>query len=183
MRTAYGTVKAMRYIGAMMIALAVMLTGCTESGDDTAGESRDSVAGDSMAADTGTTATSETRDSIDGAWETFWTNFRTAVRDRDSAEIVRLMAPGFDYGNDVDPSMEVVFRELGQADSENWRVLEKTLDQGTQPYDHPVSDRPARVAIDSVPCSTPPCRFQSWAIFQQEVDGTWRWSALLFPGD
>lgn len=189
MKTARGTMRMMRYTGTAVIAFAVILISCSDSADETAGESGDSLAGDSITdnsiirdsvpADT----VPVTSDSPDSAWQSFWDKFRTAVRNRDSAAIVPLMASGFDYGNEANPSVDVVFRELGYGNGGNWRVLEKTLDQGTKVYDHPISDRPSRAAIDSMPCDAPPCRYQSLAVFQQELDGTWRWSALLFPGD
>lgn len=172
-----GRMRLVGFVGMLGIALAMVLCGCADSVDDRKdGSSSDSV-------DSTITAAPQTTDSVSEAWQSFWTDFRKAVRDRDSAAIAGMMAPGFEYGTEPNPSLAVVFRELAYGGGENWRVLDGTLDHGTQSYDLPSSDRPARIAIDSVPCGTPPCRYQSWAIFRQEADGRWCWAALLFPGD
>jgi|GEM_PF-3262677 len=170
-----------RSIGAAsaLIIATSFLYGC----GDTDGNAERTGADTSTTGSASPAAVTESSDSVSAAWGEFWNGFRDAVRRRDSAALVGMMSPGFSYGTVPVATPEVVFRELAYNGGENWRVLDRTLDRGTRPYDLPASDRPGRVAIDSLPCGTAPCRYQSWALFEQDTGGRWRWLALIFPGD
>ncbi len=73
------------------------------------------------------------------------------MRKRDRAALRTMMASSFEYGSGERINSERVFSELDYSGGENWRVLERTLNRGVQPYKLPNSRRPARVAKNPLP--------------------------------
>jgi hypothetical protein len=108
-------------------------------------------------------------------WGAFFAQFKTAVRNRDTPALKRMMSTSFEYGDSFHAAPEQVFKDL------DWGQLERTLSLGTSLSKPSAFGRPTRAAINRSPCKG--CTYEVFVSFVQDDDNQWRWSAITFPGD
>jgi hypothetical protein len=105
-------------------------------------------------------------------WNTFWTNFRAAVRRRDRRTLKTMMIRDFEWSFGLYPPgdhRDTLFRSLDRY--HNWTTLDRVLTQGTVP--HFENGKEFRVArLDPA--------YGAWrAGFERGSDGRWRWTFLV----
>jgi|GEM_PF-2968958 len=125
------------------------------------------------------------RATLSDDWNSFWTSFRTAVRNRDRSALRDMMSNPFEYSgaNPSDVNPDSVLRDLDSQRGEGWAALQRTVARIPTSYKLPNSRQPARVVKNPLPCSRQPCDYTEWIIFQLGTDGRWRWISLIYPGD
>jgi len=121
-------------------------------------------------------ATRGAEKSQDGAWETFWETFSSAVQKRDRRTLKGMMSTSFQFASEeMGPDQAFTFLDAQRGKA--WIALNGVVAKGAVPYKSPSSSRPSRIAP---PIAAKKPNYDSWrAIFELGKDGRWRWVAFV----
>ena len=117
-----------------------------------------------------------TEKSQDGAWETFWRTFSSAVQRRDRRTLKGMMTTSFQFASE-EMGPDQAFTFLDAQKGKAWIALNGVVAKGAVVYKSPSSSRPSRIAP---PIAGKNPNYDSWrAIFELGRDGRWRWVAFV----
>lgn len=101
------------------------------------------------------------------SWQSFWTQFSSAVKTKNRSAIKKLMASKIQFSDgDVPPNTAIKY--LDNANGELWQQVKESVAKGTKAYDSG-NKKATRVTKDDV------------LVFEFSKNGGWRW--VGFMGD
>jgi len=107
----------------------------------------------------------------------FFAKFKHAVAQKDSATLMTLMMPGFNFirGQAVPPPD--VFKGLDADGGLQWANLQRSVQEQPAPYHPQDSNVPTRV----LQCTPTQIIYSCLVIFEQVTPHRWRWKGMIMP--
>lgn len=108
-------------------------------------------------------------------WASFLTQFKQSFDQKDQVALAKTIGRNFYLQNCRIRSTDDIFRQL------NWPQLSKALADGVLAGRKSPLGRQVRSISDQHPCDN--CVYQVMLQFEEDAEGQWRWTGVVYPGD
>ncbi len=107
----------------------------------------------------------------------FFSRFKVAVTQKDTATLTSLMAPHFNFNRAENVSPADVFKALDADAGRQWINLQQSVQRQPIPYQAKDTNTPAR-ALQCTPTDT---TYNCLVILQQNTHRRWQWKGMIMP--
>ncbi len=114
--------------------------------------------------------------SAQDKFNSFYSRFKQAVAQKDSATLQQMMSPRFDFLTSANVPPSTVFSGLDSNNAELWSNLQTAVQQATPVLDE-YADQPAQLLW----CTPTESIYNCYVVFQKNKSGQWRWRGFVMP--
>ncbi len=114
--------------------------------------------------------------SAQDKFNSFYSRFKQAVAQKDSATLQQMMSPRFDFLTSANVPSSTVFSGLDSNNAELWSNLQTAVQQATPVLDE-YADQPAQLLW----CTPTESIYNCYVVFQKNKSGQWRWRGFVMP--
>lgn len=109
-------------------------------------------------------------------FDSFYSRFKQAVAQRDSAALQQMMSTSFDFLTTANVSPLTVFTSLDSNNGQLWLNLQTATQQATPVLDE-YADHPAQLLW----CTPTQTIYNCYVVFQKNKSSQWRWRGFVMP--